>query len=1302
VYDSVRAALRELEDDQVFERVALHVLRARIPELRITSATGDLGRDAFGRPLFGKDDTVVLWVSLQEKWTSKLKSELVKNRRHDRRAEAIYVTNRSTTEKVKERWRKTASDDYGVALEIVTLAELATELESDGLRWVAELELGVRPRAPYRLSTWAQYVEVLAGAVPGMTAPVVGRQAELQELGAALAEEGPLSRVVVVEGPGGIGKTRLAIEAARPVSAVLVAPTGVSLEAGAFAEVPVDDSLIVLVDDADRAGDLSGLAALLHDVRFQRVRFVLTVRPGRRLGVLQHWGVERWAGPVIELRPLERSAIDALVIERGIGGAAFRQSVIELAQGNPLIAHTACEVGLAANRFDWPRAVDLLRATAERRLPADGSAHTHRAAAVALALLGPIAGGEDLAALTGAISTLPPEPYQLSVLLDEVADAGLADAAPYSVRPALLAPVLLADALDPRSRVRLDVDRALSVLLERAGLIAGSDAVPWSERLTFAEAGLGPRLNTLAQAAHDRGDAVTGAQLASTVRGLLSDEADLDAWATVVSLAGEVAVAAPGILAELHGLLVRRWPLAPSPQRWGGGDPVAHYRYGLQRLGERFAELAQNVGLDTVPSPVSVMLDVAWLMEPVLSAEGFDRRDGILRGIARWCSAPAHTLPREFDALLERRREVLRVIAQWARDRRAYAPQGLDPEDAAVRGPLSLIRVLMAAVQPLLRLTVESTGGSPESASTITLQATVLPDRPQTLELLREALALLVPLLDDPSLRSGEGLTILHTLAALPGSLRSESARPLWSGTAMPAHAGTILDTAAAEFTAQIAVRWSSLPLPVRRSAAQAVLGPDPRPYTLSGAAAAGDEVAVVALADTALTRLAVVQPLHDRTPWNEALEAQQHASAQQLGSEMGLVEALELLDETAPNVIGVAVGALPAFAQAAGAGTDDPRPALERIARGPLSGEGAMLAGLTQSHPDVVWPWLEERVSDPRLAAAALACVDAYPERESRMLPLLLESASSGSAAGDEVAARLTRILVWHLVPCRQPLAQRLKVLASLASRCPAAALPNTLQVIGFLLQEAGKDEVPVESEVAGQFADALRRRFSDADRISQTLHFDEDTAYGAAAIASFLPEEFAAVLVEQLLATDGRYDLPSAWAHSLARLTPPAREQVVGAFLGQMDRARFGTEASERTGLAAARLLSALGRGTEEWAGRVRQWVSGSPAQRQQAAAAIQHAWQTPLWAETVSGLLATNLDPASRDAILAGIVLPGLDTDLPDDPQPRRTALAPLVTDTNAAVRAFALDALRRLDAIEEEDNKQEADFRRGYRR
>ncbi|MFF7127263.1 hypothetical protein [Streptomyces sp. NPDC008240] len=47
-------------------------------------------------------------------------------------------------------------------------------------------------------------------------------------------------------------------------------------------------------------------------------------------------------------------------------------------------------------------------------------------------------------------------------------------------------------------------------------------------------------------------------------------------------------------------------------------------------------------------------------------------------------------------------------------------------------------------------------------------------------------------------------------------------------------------------------------------------------------------------------------------------------------------------------------------------------------------------------------------------------------------------------------------------------------------------------------------------------------------------------------------------------------------------------------------------------------------------------------------------------------------------------------------------RLLGLSSVAAAANAAVRAFALDAFRRLDAIEEEDSKQEADFRRGYRR
>ncbi|MFH9968910.1 hypothetical protein ACH4PR_47855 [Streptomyces mirabilis] len=223
MYDTAKVALQELDNAQVFERVALHVLRVRFPELRITSSAGDLGRDAFGRPLFGKDDEVVLWTSLQRAWPDKLKSELVKNRKHGRQAKAIYVTNRSPKEITKENWKNTARTEYSVALDIVDLTELVTELESDSLRWVAELELGVRPLTPRRLQTWGQYADTLAVSLPGMTSAVVGRDAEMTALEAALTNSDPASRLVVVEGAGGMGKTRLSIEASRLVAAVLVA-----------------------------------------------------------------------------------------------------------------------------------------------------------------------------------------------------------------------------------------------------------------------------------------------------------------------------------------------------------------------------------------------------------------------------------------------------------------------------------------------------------------------------------------------------------------------------------------------------------------------------------------------------------------------------------------------------------------------------------------------------------------------------------------------------------------------------------------------------------------------------------------------------------------------------------------------------------------------------------------------------------------------------------------------------------------------------------------------------------------------
>ena len=69
MYDTARAAMEALTDDELFERVAVKVLRVRYPELRITGPSGDLNRDAFGRPLFGERDEIVLLVSCEGRWT---------------------------------------------------------------------------------------------------------------------------------------------------------------------------------------------------------------------------------------------------------------------------------------------------------------------------------------------------------------------------------------------------------------------------------------------------------------------------------------------------------------------------------------------------------------------------------------------------------------------------------------------------------------------------------------------------------------------------------------------------------------------------------------------------------------------------------------------------------------------------------------------------------------------------------------------------------------------------------------------------------------------------------------------------------------------------------------------------------------------------------------------------------------------------------------------------------------------------------------------------------------------------------
>src|SRR5205807_5256490 len=108
-------------------------------------------------------------------------------------------------------------------------------------------------------------------SLPVPPTPLVGRDAELDELGAALSRDDV--RLVTLTGPGGIGKTRLALEAARrhgegfadgAVFASLAA-----IDDAALVERTIAQALLLPEDEAP-AGALADAELLLVLDNFQQ------------------------------------------------------------------------------------------------------------------------------------------------------------------------------------------------------------------------------------------------------------------------------------------------------------------------------------------------------------------------------------------------------------------------------------------------------------------------------------------------------------------------------------------------------------------------------------------------------------------------------------------------------------------------------------------------------------------------------------------------------------------------------------------------------------------------------------------------------------------------------------------------------------------------------------------------------------------------------------------------------------------------------------------------------------------------
>ncbi len=1336
MYDTARAALLALTDHVVFERVAVKVLRRQIPGLRITGPSGDLNRDAFGRPMFGEHDEIVLLVSCEERWTRKLKRDLGPYGNypgHDRPQRAIFVTNRSTRQVTQATWKKWSRKELSIALEIVDLNELSLELESDELYRVAENDLGVRPRNPRVLQPVAVFRDMQKSRFPGAGSPLVGRVCEMQTLTAAVApsSQRASSRVVVIEGPGGIGKTRLAVDGAYAAATTVVAGTGTAVSADCLSDVPLDKPSIVVADDAHRSPDLSGIAAMLRDPRFADVKVVLTVPAGGASGVVERLGLDRDEAVIIRLAGLDRGEIDQIVRDRGFAGESFRSHVIEVAQGNPWLAHAACTVAAEQPTYSWNDTAELLSELIEHRIRHVGpEPDEHRAAAVALALLTNVKDGEELASLAGAITALPGEPHRLDTLLEDLAEAGIAAGPPYAIRPDAAAPVLAAAALNPGARVKIKLRPALQVLGRAAVLSLPSDPAHRGRGVL----GIGPRpeepdrrfpaigcdrlaaqLSVLARAASQRGDRQTLHVLHQAVREL-PDDVDVAAWLDILTLAGAVAPAAPRLAADLRDALTRQWPpaLASAPWLWDDDDPACRYRSDIEMLLKQVITIGEQIGHIDTDRAVSWMLECVWLSYPVLGTFSVKFASQAIRSLLR---TRLRTTAQTWDHVFRQRQHVLDAVLRWGRDRRAGPPAGLSAAERAARDPALAAHVLLTALTPLLSVIAEEhLFGKPDAPDAFVWSNYALPDDPRTRAILMSAADEAAMLLDHLDTQSSGARPVLQTIAGLPQAIRAEAARGLASAKPLPEYAVQTLNEAATRISEAVAAHWHLLPLTIRYAAARSTARHGARRgHSLDDLSADGDPIAAAAARDTAVEQLLTVLPVdqpRQRTgaASNADRQTENRARAQHLAEILPPGEAAELLtlidhaDASTDQY-----DCLTAFAYAAGQNAPDPHAILSRLSAQTLAASNFLFKGLLQIWPEQALTWLSANIDTYRVALLAVSVADEIPRaREDELLDAITaklavsgtarptetddahtdrsDATGTGNAYDNEAGLPdLTTQLASHLTWCRAQPRDRLGRLVTVSSRASDGVLSRILAAVHGILRTppgqlaiAGEDDKAMRRSLVG----ILARGLTAASAISRA-DIDFDTAAAAEALGRAAPAETAQMLTDRTLNATLPV-IPSGWEELLTQAPAREREPLAAAYQELIGQHLTAQELASQTATIALDVLTVLGRGTPRWTDLVRSWAAGNAVDRTYAAGALSRCWHDPIWAELVPQLIDAGLDEQAMMQLRQGLLCieDGIDA---LGVSMRLNTLQPLLSDIRPAVCQFAAEVSDDLHAL-----------------
>jgi hypothetical protein len=299
-----------------------------------------------------------------------------------------------------------------------------------------------RPRFFLDLSEFEELLEKRGLLV----APFAGRREELDEVERLLADQG---RAVIIEAPGGFGKTRLAVELARAGRSTpwFVVDYGLAFQTDYLTEVETGYDVTVLIDDAHRRTDLDQLLRALER-RDPKPRLVYTVRPGRAAVV--ETALRGLALPQpqrFRLDVLGRSALDTILSGPPfrIAREGMRSWIIAVSEGNVGVALIAGELAAAGHYPSELSQAELFAQHVNVRLHGAGvdSRQTRDLLAV-VASVGSLELGDadDVAA---AIEVLGGDRPQLRERLDELADLGIVEEATgiYTIKPDVIREHLL-------------------------------------------------------------------------------------------------------------------------------------------------------------------------------------------------------------------------------------------------------------------------------------------------------------------------------------------------------------------------------------------------------------------------------------------------------------------------------------------------------------------------------------------------------------------------------------------------------------------------------------------------------------------------------------------------------------------------------------------------------------------------------------------------------------------------------------------------------------------------------------------